>query len=56
VIKGKRYAVSAEQCAAAIVRGLERRRRTVVTPRAGWLLVWANRLFPRLVEWQLGLA
>jgi short-subunit dehydrogenase len=55
VVKGKRYAASAEQCAAAILHGIERRRRTVVTPRAGWLLVWANRLFPRLVEWQLGL-
>ncbi len=55
VVKGKRYAASAEQCAAAILHGIERRRRTVVTPCAGWLLVWANRLFPRLVEWQLGL-
>jgi short-subunit dehydrogenase len=50
VLKGKRFAISAEQCAAAILHGIERRRRTVVTPRAGWLLVWANRLFPRLVE------
>jgi short-subunit dehydrogenase len=55
VLKGKRFAISADQCAAAILHGIERRRRTVVTPRSGWLLVWANRLFPRLVEWQLGL-
>jgi short-subunit dehydrogenase len=53
VVKGKRYAVSPEQCAAAILHGMERRKRTVVTPRAGWLLVWANRLFPRLVEMSL---
>lgn len=56
VVKGKRFAISADRCAAAILRGIERRSRNVVTPRAGWLLVWANRLFPRLVEWQLGMA
>jgi short-subunit dehydrogenase len=56
VLKGRRFAIPADQCAAAILRGIERRSRTVVTPRAGWVLIWANRLFPRLVEWQLGLA
>ncbi len=53
VAQGKRFAVSAEQCAAAIVRGILHRKRTVVTPRSGWALVWANRLFPSFVERQM---
>jgi short-subunit dehydrogenase len=53
VVKGKRFAISVEGCAEAIVHGLERRRRIVVTPRAGWPLIWLNRLFPSLVESQL---
>lgn len=54
VVKGKMFAVTAGECAAAIVRGIEHRRRTVVTPRIGWPLVWFNRLFPSLVESRLG--
>jgi short-subunit dehydrogenase len=50
VVKGKRFAVTAAECAEAIVRGIERRRRVVVTPRIGWILVAFNRLFPGLVE------
>jgi short-subunit dehydrogenase len=50
VVQGKRFAVSAEGCAAAILQGITHRKRTVVTPRSGWLLVWANRLFPTFVE------
>jgi short-subunit dehydrogenase len=50
IVKGKRFAVSAKKCAEAIVAGIERGRRNVVTPRVGWLLIWANRLFPGLVE------
>jgi len=50
VVRGKRFAVSVEQCAAAIVDGIEHRREVVVTPRFGWGLVWLNRLFPRAVE------
>jgi short-subunit dehydrogenase len=53
VVEGKRFAVSARQCAEAIVDGIERRRRVVVTPRTGWLLIWVNRLFPGLVESRL---
>ena len=34
----------------AIRRGVERDARTVLAPRAGWLLVAAMRLFPSLVE------
>ena len=50
VVKGKRFAVSAGDCAEAIVNGIAHRKRTVVTPRAGWLLVWANRFFPGFIE------
>jgi short-subunit dehydrogenase len=53
VIQGKRFAVSAEDCAEAIIHGIAHRKRTVVTPRTGWLLVWANRFFPDFVESQL---
>lgn len=53
VAGGRRFAVSAAGCAEAIVEGIEHRRNTVVTPRAGWLLVWANRLFPGIVESRL---
>jgi short-subunit dehydrogenase len=50
VEKGRRFAITAEQCATAIRRGVERGARTVVTPRAGWLLVAAARLLPGLVQ------
>jgi short-subunit dehydrogenase len=50
IVKGKRFAVTATECAEAIVLGIERRRSVVVTPRIGWVLVWFNRLFPALVE------
>lgn len=53
VASGRRFAVSAADCAETIVEGIEHRRNTVVTPRAGWLLVWANRLFPGVVEARL---
>ncbi len=46
----RRFAISAENCARAIRHGVEREARTVVAPRAGWLLVVAMRLFPSLVE------
>ncbi|MDP9053852.1 MAG: SDR family NAD(P)-dependent oxidoreductase [Acidobacteriota bacterium] len=53
VIQGKFFAVSAADCAAAIVDGIVRRKRIVVTPRSGWALVIANRLFPAFVESRL---
>ena len=48
-----RFSITPQQCAADIVRGLERRARVVVTPRSGWLLILGQRLFPRLVEARL---
>lgn len=50
VVQGRRFAVSPGQCAEAIVDGIAHRKRTVVTPLAGWLLVFANRFFPGFVE------
>ncbi|MCC6862612.1 MAG: SDR family NAD(P)-dependent oxidoreductase [Bryobacterales bacterium] len=47
------FRITARECAAAVVRGLERDARTVVTPPAGWPLAWAARLFPSLVERRL---
>jgi short-subunit dehydrogenase len=53
VERSRRFAITAAQCAAAIRRGVERDARTVVTPAAAWLLVFAMRLFPSLVESRL---
>lgn len=49
----KTFAITPEQCASAIVRGVERDARTVVVPRSGWLFVFAERVFPRLTDAQL---
>jgi short-subunit dehydrogenase len=54
VVKGKRFAVSAGECAAAIIRGMDARRNTVVTPRIGWPLVWFNRIAPAIMESRMG--
>ncbi len=50
VIRGRRFAITVEDCAVAIRRGLERDARTVLAPRAAWLLVALARLFPAAVE------
>jgi short-subunit dehydrogenase len=50
IVEGKRFAISAEDCARAVRRGVERNARTVMAPRSGWLLVAAAKLFPGLVE------
>ena len=50
VMRGRRMAIDAAQCARAIRRGVEREARTVMAPRAGWILVALARLFPSLVE------
>jgi short-subunit dehydrogenase len=55
VVKGRRFAVTAEQCALAVVRGIDRRSEVVVTPRIGWVLIWLNRLFPRVLETRMDL-
>jgi short-subunit dehydrogenase len=53
VIRGRRFAITAGECAVAIRRGLERDARTVLPPRAGWLLVALARLFPAAMEARL---
>ncbi|HEY3841531.1 MAG TPA: SDR family NAD(P)-dependent oxidoreductase [Bryobacteraceae bacterium] len=50
---GSRFSVTPQQCAEAILRGIQRNARVVVTPRSGWLLIGAQRLFPGLVESRL---
>ncbi len=50
VVRARRFAISAEQCARAIAGGVERGARTLVVPRAGWLLVALRRIVPRLVD------
>lgn len=45
-----RWAVTPEHVASEIVAGVERGTRTVLTPRSGWLMVAAARLFPGLVD------
>jgi short-subunit dehydrogenase len=50
VLRSRRYAVTAGECAVAIRRGVERHARTVMTPRAGWILVALGRLFPSIVQ------
>jgi short-subunit dehydrogenase len=49
----RKFAITAEQCAEAIVRGVERNARTVVTPKTGWMFVAAARLLPSVVDAQL---
>jgi short-subunit dehydrogenase len=53
LLKGKRFAITAEQCAEAVARGVERNARTVVTPAIGWALIAAERLFPAIAEAQM---
>ncbi len=49
----RRFTITADECAGAIARGVERDARTVMAPRIGWLLVALARLFPKVVESQL---
>jgi short-subunit dehydrogenase len=52
--RGKRpKAMSPERCAEIIIRAMLRRANEVVITFDGKLLVWANRLFPRLVDWMM---
>jgi short-subunit dehydrogenase len=53
IARGRRFAITAQECAEAIALGIERDARTVVTPRTGWLLIAFARLFPRMVDAQL---
>jgi short-subunit dehydrogenase len=50
VVRGRKLAITPEQCALAIRRGVERGARTVHAPPIGILLVALGRLFPSIVE------
>lgn len=50
VRRARSFPISAEQCAQAIIRGIEKEKRTVVVPWLGWLLIGFARLFPRALE------
>jgi short-subunit dehydrogenase len=51
--EAKAFAQSPEECAAAIVKGIERNARTVLTPVSGWALVAATRALPAVVQGRL---
>jgi uncharacterized protein len=53
IMQGRQYAITAEECAAAIARGVERDARTIVVPRIFRLFVALSRLFPAIVESKL---
>lgn len=46
----RRFSVSVHECAEAIHLGLRKRKRTVVLPRIGWLVVGLERLFPATLD------
>ncbi len=48
--QSRRYAITAEQCAGAIRRGVERDARTVMAPAAGWVGVALVRMLPALAQ------
>jgi len=48
-----RRTVSADQVACAIIRGLERRKRTVFVPRIGILFTSLDFFAPRIMDWYL---
>jgi short-subunit dehydrogenase len=53
LVRSRRFAITARACAEAIARGVERKARTVVAPRSGWLAIAFARLFPVILESQL---
>lgn len=50
VARRRNLAITAAECARAIRRGVEREARTIMAPRASWVVVAMARLFPSLVE------
>ena len=46
----KAFAISPDVCAAAIVKGIEKNTRTVITPFSGHLLHFGYFLFPKLID------
>jgi len=50
VVRARRFAITAEDCARAIRRGVERDARTVMAPFSGWLMLALRRLLPGIAE------
>jgi len=50
VVRARRFAITAGECARAIRRGVEGDARTVMAPSSGWLMVALRRLLPGIVE------
>jgi short-subunit dehydrogenase len=53
IARTRKFAITPEQCAESIARGIERDARTIMAPWSGWLFVWARRMFPAVVDAQL---
>ena len=53
VERGRRFGITAGECAEAMARGVEKNKRTVMAPPVGWVLVGLSRLFPAIVDWQM---
>jgi short-subunit dehydrogenase len=51
--RSRPLAITPAECAKAVVRGVERNARIVVTPRRGWFAVIAARLLPGVVDRRL---
>lgn len=49
-LHGRPFGITAQRCAEAVARGVERDARTVVTPPSGWAFIVLERLFPSLVD------
>ena len=48
--RSKKFAITAEQCAEAIVKGIERDARTVSAPKIGRALVFLSQVFPSITD------
>jgi short-subunit dehydrogenase len=50
IVRSRKFAITPEECARVVIRGVKRGARTVMAPPAGWLLVGLERLVPAVVE------
>jgi short-subunit dehydrogenase len=49
----RKFAITPDQCAEALVRGVERGKRTVVVPKVGWVLMAARAILPGVIDARL---
>lgn len=52
--RNRHFAITAEECARATARGIQRESRLVITPRIGWALILGRALAPGIVDRALG--